>query len=253
MMVTLLGLLLMACQHDVQLVTHLNQSDALEIVTQLDHYGIDATLTETTGRETWSIMVAPHALSSARRVLQHHHLPPPSPSVSGSGDTLWSSPQTRRQELDRERSDALRRTLQRIPGVLDARVHMASPPQVRPAWRQTDSRGDGEGSWGRVAVLLLIHDTPEEVEVEVATVQALVAHALPRVREGDVLVQQERVPPLVLETTSPWVMLGPWRVMAEDAMSLRLVLALGALLMLILAAMLVRMVGLRRATEPTKP
>lgn len=229
-----LALIVVACQRDALLVTDLSQNDALEVATQLDRYGMDATLTQETGRTAWSVHVTPAALTPARRVLQHHHLPPPPSRSSPSSNALWTSPLARQQTLDRQRVEALQHTLQRIPGVLDARLHMAAPAPPRHAWRRVS---DKDTPRGRVAVLLLLSDAPQ-TDIDVTAIQTLVAHALPGIRADDVQVQRERVAPLTLDVPPRWVMLGRWRVMAEDAGELRVVLVAGAMVLLVLAVML---------------
>lgn len=123
----LVALALGGCQEQT-LYSGLRQSEANQILAVLQTAGISATVRDEARGGTQAISVAPSALGDAVRVLSRAGLPRQKEASLKDvlpRDSWMASPLEERARLAYGFSQELTQTLTNIPGIVDARVHLA--------------------------------------------------------------------------------------------------------------------------------
>ena len=151
---------------------------------------------------------------------------------------LVATPEEERARLDAATADELARTLMRLPGVRDARVHLTQSAR-RVAL-------DAVVTPSKAAVLLLRE--PGAPPVPEAGVRALVAAAVASLPPEAVTVVQTEAARRPAPPASQLVMVGPFSVQRSSAGALRAALVGGLVLHLVLAAALIAIVARGRRT-----
>lgn len=152
--------LLSGCERGTSLVSVSTQKEAIEILVELDAYGIsDATMRSITkGREsTFEISVPAAEVSSARKLLLSRDLPRIPTSgleVYTSGGAIIPTPTDERAKLMHAISGELEQTLENVNGVTRARVHIVLP--------EKDSLGATTPSDPKASVLLVVSKPAEQ-------------------------------------------------------------------------------------------
>lgn len=155
----------------------------------------------------------------ALSVLAERGLPRPPEASPGTGNKLLFLPSSGRADSAATQSAALAETLERMPEVSEARVHLALP-EPEPL--------SSQGALRPSAAVYLKLRAP--LAVSTAEVAGLVAHAVPGLDAQDVRVVASLAPALTSGTTAALSPLGPFRVAPESRPALVLVLVLLGLL-----------------------
>ena len=200
--------LLAAC--DVDICHDLSERRASESLLALRAAGIHADKrVEARGSasraSTFALTVPRSDETRALAVLAERGLPrPPEPSA-GSGNKLLFLPSAQRESSTAAQSAALAETLERMPEVSEARVHLALP-EPEPL--------SGQGSLRPSAAVYLKLRAP--LAVSPGEIAQLVAHAVPGLDAQDVSVLAAQSPALTPVAATVLSQLGPFRVAPES-------------------------------------
>lgn len=127
---------LAGCNGD-PLVHDLSERDANRLITELHGEGIDATKrSQPDGR--YSLEVAPTGIVGALQFLEANRLLKEGKEGKPAGESFGASREDRRFRYERSMSRELEATLERIPGIREARVHLNIPPADSPLNRGGD-------------------------------------------------------------------------------------------------------------------
>ena len=227
----------------------LDEAQADQVVAALDAARVAATKARDASADdasaAYRVEVPAAEVSDALRALQARGLPRPAPSGLDALEQslgLVATPEEERGRLARAAAGELARSLMRLPGVLDARVHLASSGPAtaldRPAAPST-------------AGVLLLRAARSEA-VDEARVRALVAASVPGLTPAAVTVMQSEAAPAA-PSPPRMTAIGPFSVAAGSAPQLRAVLVAALLLNLVLAGLLIAaVVGKRRAANAAR-
>jgi type III secretion protein J len=228
-------------------LTGLDDAQAGEAVAALDAARIAARAEREPGadRDAFRLEVPQAEVARALAALHAARLPQrPAAGLDAleRGAGLVPTPEQERGRLALALAGELSRSLSRLPGVVEARVHV-SPPAARTAL----DRAPGEPTAG--VLLLRAHGAAPVPE---PAVRELVAAAIAGLRPEAVAIVQSEVPRArVLRPTV--VAVGPISVARESAGPLRALLAGALLLHAVLAAALIAVVARRRARSTPAP
>lgn len=232
---TLLGLGLCVTACSARVAGGLGESDANEVVAALDRAGIAADKrSEGGGAESrFAVEVERGELGAALRVLEDSALPrrvDPGIAETYAEPSLVPSSNEERARYHAAIAGELASTLERIDGVLDARVHLGLPePRDLPI--------EGAPAGARASVLLEVR---RGAHVDHAGVRALVAGAVDGLPESAVSV-------VVVQTGAAergprWRSVGPFRVAPGSSVPLASTLATSILLHIATAIVLILLV-----------
>ncbi len=235
---------------DAELQHDLTEAEANEIVVLLGDQGVAASKTRDGGDgEGWMVEVPSPDRARAWRAMQQAGLPRRAPP--GFNDLypragLLPSPDEERVLLQAATAGELERSLMRLDGVLDARVHLVMParPRLSPPGATPDAP--------RASVLLRMAHGARAEPLAPDRVAALVAGAVDHLQADrvEVLIESTR-PAAPTPPQETWAALGPLRVAPDSLGLLRGILAAAALLVLLTAAALtLTLVKLRRLRPP---
>jgi len=236
----LLALGLCACRSPLR--GGLSEEQASEIIVALDAAAIAASKTPERGASSNSFVVEVDRsdITRALHVLHDQKLPravEPGFEEFYSEPSLVPTPHDERTRSAAAMAGELGRSLRRLDGVLDARVHIALPDSMRPL--------DGAAAAARASVL--IQRSSGSSPVDEAAVRSLVAGAVEGLDPGHVTVVQA-----VVARQSPavraFVRVGPATVTSESAPALRALLAGAFVLDLLMALALIWAWRRRRPT-----
>lgn len=238
-----LAVALVGCTTEV--LHGLTEADANRAVTLLEAQGIAAHKARDRRGNAWQIDVPSRAASQAFEVLAAEGVPGrqfPDPEDLAGDDRLLPSRQEEARRAQFATAAGLEATLITIPGILDARVHVAT--DVSPPQGMTDGPAAPDGA----AVLLTTGSDLSPDAVAVADVQGLVAAALVGVDRRDVTVV---VVPRIAPVPSPQVLdrVGPFGVTAASRTLLQGTLLGFCVLVLGLSLALGRFIMLRRRAQ----
>lgn len=225
----------LACRAPV--LSGLAEAEANDVVVTLGAAQIAAQKERdaTGGPHAFRVEVPAAEVARALQALQAAGLPRREPSGLDAlerGAGLVATPEEERARLDAATAGELARSLMRLPGVRDARVHLTHP--ARPAAL------DQAVTAPKAAVLLL--RSPDAPPVPEESVRALLAAAIADLApEAVAVVQAEasRAPARASEV----VAIGPISVPRGSAHTLRALLAAALVLHLLLAAALIAVVA----------
>ena len=223
-------------------LSELDERQANEVVVALDAARIAAHKERMAsgGHDAFVVEVPSAEATAALRVLQAKHLPRSEPSGLEALDAqagLVATPAEEQARWAAATAGELTRSLLRLPGVVDARVHLT--PAASP--RQLDDAPEAP----KVGVLLLREASAPPTDER--AIKALVAAAVPALAQERVTVVQlqARNEPSAERKASQ---VGPFSVQASSARALRATLGAAFALNLVLAVVLVVFVArLRRA------
>jgi type III secretion protein J len=218
----------------------LSEQEANQLVVALDSAAIAATkLAETTGgQQRFLVEVASVDMTRALKVLQAEKLPK---AIEPGFEALYretglvATPIEERARWAAATTGELSRSLERLHGVLDARVHLALP--------ETPQQLDAERPQPRAAVL--IQRQRQVPPIDEAKVRALVAGAVDGLAVERVTVVQVVAEPQPRAALA-LVHVGPIAVTGGSAFALRALLGGALALDLVLAAALVALVRRKR-------
>lgn len=217
----------------------LSELEADALVLALDDHAIAATKEPSRGRATFEVRVARGELPAALRVLESRgqlaHRQPDMDAVYGS-PSLVPTPLEEATRRAAALAGELARTLEALPGVARARVHL-TPPAPRAAL-------DAPAETWRASVL--VQRAAGEGPLDEAALRALLGGAVaPLPAEHIAIVQRESRAP----RPAAWARVGPFTVAQRDAPRLRAALAGALALNALLAALLIALVA-RRPSRP---
>ena len=155
----------------------------------------------------------------ALSVLAERGLPRPAEATAGASNKLLFLPSSQREGNTAQQSATLAETLERIPEVSEARVHLALPEPEPLA---------GQGMLRPTAAVYLKLRAP--LTVSTAELAQLVAHSVPGLDAQDVRVLATQSPALAPSAVSQLSQLGPFLVAPESRGALILVLVALAVL-----------------------
>jgi type III secretion protein J len=224
----LLAILCAACRSP--LVGGLSEQQANEIVVALDVAAIPAAKMATNGGSPtgFRIEVAGSDVARALRVLHDSKLPSaPMPGFEAlyAGQSLVATPQEERARWAMASAGELATSLERLDGVLDARVLLVPRGDARPL--------DASPEPAKASVLLQRRKGSRPIDVR--AIRDLVAGAVEGLEAGRVTVVQAEAADNTAKPKS-FVRVGPATVTAESAPALRWLLAGGLVLNLLMAA-----------------
>ncbi len=230
-----------ACQ--VELQHELNEIDANEVIVLLESNGIKAEKTRDLENAGWMVLVSDSDRGRAWRVMQEAGLPRRSAHGFESlypRSGLLPSPDEERVLLQAATAGEMERTLQRLEGVIDARVHLVLAPKSR-------LKPPGHADQHAKASVLMIVKT-EYSSMDPKKVSTLVSGGVHGLDPKDVQViidtavtsSSKQPPPVLVE-------LGPFSVSATSIGPLRVFLSLLMLLVVIAScALIMTLFKLRR-------
>jgi type III secretion protein J len=163
----------------VELEHGLDERQANQIAALLDSNGLSADKQRDDGSDGWKIVVAKTEMARAYRLLEANDLPRRDRrgmSEVLSEKSLLPSQSEEQARMELARSVELERTLEHVPGVMSARVHLALP--------RAGVLDEGRAT-GRASVLLRTQGTPSITD---DGVKALVAGSIVGVTAQDVAV-----------------------------------------------------------------
>jgi type III secretion protein J len=223
-------LLLLASGCGVELEHGLDERQANQVLGALAESGIAADK-QTDGQGTFTVTVPRTDTQRAVKTLESQDLPRPrEKGAAESFSTFLPSPQEEKARLAATTAAELQRTLETLPTVVTARVHLALPPE--------DLLPTDTPSVKPSASVLLKCRVPAP---PTADVQRLVAGAVTSLAPSDVAVV---VTPVAPETTPELDRLGPLRV-AKDSRRTATTLAASGLTLIALLALGVAFLGIR--------
>ena len=207
------------------------RQQANEIASVLESAGISADKTPEDGQaNAYKILVARAEAGRAFALLEAHDLPKRSwrgLSDTFSGGTLLPSPTEDRARYGAALAAELERSLEEIPGVVSARVHLALPPEESLV---------GEAAHARptASVLLKTHHTLPLAEADVRRLVAGAVHGLQPADVGVVMAAG-----VVNPGAPPLDRVGPLRVAHESRMLTAALATSGLVVILLLSLGLV--------------
>jgi type III secretion protein J len=235
-----LALLLVAgCNASVR--SQLSEAQANQLVVALDAAAIAARKVAGPNTETYSyrVEVASGELNAALRVLQQQGLPSPEPPAIEAllePTGLVATPEEERARLSFATAAELARSLERIDGVVSARVHLVLPGTLRPL--------DATPAPPQAAVLLVRRAGAQPIGEHDA--RKLVAAAVSGLDPKAVAIVQTQAA-RIAKSAATTARVGPFSVRRESAGLLRGVLAFALLLNLAMAVALIWTVRRKRA------
>jgi type III secretion protein J len=224
----------------------LDERQANQIAALLDEHGVSADKARDDGNDAWKIVVPRAELARSFELLEAYDLP--RRDRRGMQETLADhglipSMGEEQARLESARAVELERTLERAPGVVSARVHLALP----------DASRLDEHLPPRASVLLR---TEGQAAIGEREVRALVAGATTGLAADavSVVITAGRAPP----EASPLEPVGPVRVARGEKSRVVAIAASGLALLLLLGAALLftafRLISLRgRTPESSAP
>jgi type III secretion protein J len=237
------GLLLLAAGCDAVVRDKLSEAQANQIVVALDAASIAGRKVAGPNRDGsgYRVEVAASELNAALRVLQQQGLPAPDAPdldrlLQPSG--LVATPEEERVRLSAAHAGELARSLERIQGVVNARVHLVLPSALRPL--------DAAPAPAQAAVLLV--RGAGAAAIDETSVRRLVAAAVSGLDPGAVTIVQTQAVQTP-QTAVATVRVGPFSVRRESAPLLKGVLALALSLDLAMALALIWAVRRKRAAH----
>jgi type III secretion protein J len=207
-----------------ELVQGVDEREANAIVLALDEAGIGAWKERSAG--AYRIEVSGSDVAPALHVLETRGLPhqPQASLESSFGEgSLIATPDEERARLMSALSGELSRTLGGMPGVVDARVHLALP--ARPASLDAPPQAP------TASILLRVRPG---AAIDEASTRELVAHAVESLALSDIHIAQVEVDEEARETNLDTV--GPFAVARGSSAPLKFTLAILLLTNLVLAA-----------------
>jgi type III secretion protein J len=234
------SLMLAACKTAVR--AGLSEREANQLIVALDRASIAASKEPESGaRDRFRVDVAAADATHAIALLEAQGLPkrePPGFDQLYRDSGLLATPQEERARWTSATEAELARSLARMPGVLDARVHLALPDAERPL--------DSEAPEHKAAVLL--QRARSSTPIDEAGVRSLIAAAIDGLpAERVTVVQVEADAPAAI--TPAFVHVGPIAVSRGSAPLLRTVLATALGLDLLMAIALVVLVRRARSSR----
>ena len=233
-----LALALAACSSTVR--SGLREPEADALILALDEAAIGATKERGRGASTFDVEVPRADLAAALRALESHgRLEPAQPGFSEvlGPPALVPTPSEERDRRALALAGELAQTIEQLPGVARARVHLA-PPAARPALDAPP------GTW-RAA--LVVQRRAGQPALDEGALRSVLQGALDPLPAANVaIVQTEAAAP----RRGEWTRLGPFTVAQRDAPALRATLA-GALALSALSALLAITVVARRRVGST--
>jgi type III secretory pathway lipoprotein EscJ len=229
------AVLCFACTAPVR--SDLSEQDADAIVLALDDSGIAATKERGPGARGYAVQVGRFELAAALRALDARGaLAPRQPGFEAlyAEPSLVPTPGEERARLSVALAGEVARSIERLPSVLSARVHLAPPEPVvvldgpRPAWRAS-------------VLVLRKHGS---AALDEPALRGLVAGAVDGLAAHDVTLMQSEA---AAHSRAAFTRVGPFSVPSASASALRMLLALGLALHALLALALITVVARRRA------
>ncbi|RSZ61099.1 type III secretion inner membrane ring lipoprotein SctJ [Massilia atriviolacea] len=209
--------LLAGCGKSANLQVGLNDADANEIVTLLSRHGIEAQKAAT--KEGVTLTVKADDIARATTAMQAAGLPRRALSDLGQvfkKDSMISTPLEERARYIHALSAELESTLQQFDNVISARVHVVLPERIAPGEPIQPSSA---------AVFVKYHGTMDE-DTLLPRIRQLVASSIPglsgeggRSKVSVVMASSAYTAPVI-----DWSEVGPFRVQAGSATSLRMTL-----------------------------
>lgn len=241
----LAALLASGCQAPIE--SDLSEAQANEILVALHAHGIGADKDRAEGSDDgFEVWVAADDVSTALSVLRATEVPrrhePGLSEVFGEGSLVPTATEERARYAAALGGE-LARSVERIDGVLDARVHVAIPDARHFALDEARPRP-------RASVL--IRHRPGEAPFEEDAIRALVAGAVDGMEAADVAVVSVAAPPPPAAAPN-LVNVGPIAVTRGSASALKGVLGGAIGLNLLLALCLIGVVLRRRRATPPSP
>lgn len=218
----------------------LSEREANQIVVALDRAAIAASKVEEPGGEKnrYEVEVGAAEVTRALQILEAEQLPKPTPAgfeqlypVTG----LVATPEEERARWVAASAGELSRSLERLEGVLDARVHLALPEVPRSL--------DAEQSLPKASAL--IRRRHDAAPVDESMVRALIAGAVDGLSSERVTVVQVVGYPTPV-TRPSFASFGPISVARESVAALKTVLGVALGLDLVMAVALVALAYTRR-------
>lgn len=224
---------------DERLAGGLDEPSANAILAALDAHGLGGTKRKEGGAEAgFEVLVDGRELGSALRVLSAEGLPrrdEPGVEETYASSGLVPTASEERARFLAATTGEIAATLERLDGVVDARVHVALPDA-------RDAPLDGTPASARASVLLRVR---RGARIEAESVRRLVAGAIEGLDPASVAVVV--APGAAFEVgPSPWVRFGPIRVARGSAPLLRGVLSVSLALHVVFASVLVFVVARTR-------
>jgi type III secretion protein J len=236
-----IALLLAGCNAVVR--GQLSEAQANQVVVALDGASIAAHKVAGPNSEGrgYRVEVAAGELNAALRVLQQQGLPAPeTPGLEAMLEPsgLVATPEEERARLAAVTAAELARSIERIDGVVGARVHLVLAGASRPL--------DAASVPPQAAVLLVRPAGAPSIDER--AVRTLVAGAVSGLHSSAVTVVQTQAARMA-RATAATARVGPFSVRRESAPLLKAVLALALLLNLVLAVALIWTVRRKRAAR----
>lgn len=239
--IVLIAFLAAGC--DARLASGLTERQANELVAALDAHGIGADKSVAAGVSevaTFDVAVAQGELAEALRLLESRGLPrraEPGIAETYSEPSLVPTPTEERARYLSALGGEIAQSLERVEGVVDARVHVAVP--------DTSSLPlDAPIPGPRASVLL---STTSRARITDGEVARLVGGSIEGIDAGSIAVVRVRVSEP--RTRSHLASVGPFRVASSSAMPLRLALLVSLVVHALMAVAL--FVVVRRARTQT--
>jgi type III secretory pathway lipoprotein EscJ len=215
----------------------LSEQEAGALLLALDDHAIAASIEESGARARYEVRVPRAELTRALRVAREGGaLRPAQPAFEDVYDepALVATPAEERARHAFATSGELARSIEALPGVRQARVHL-TPPEPRPAL---------DSAPGRWRAALLVQRSAGTPPIDEHAILSLLHGAVAELPESNVaIVQSELSPPRRAEHAR----IGPFTVAKRDAPLLRAALAGTLALNALLAIMLIVVVARRRA------
>jgi type III secretion system YscJ/HrcJ family lipoprotein len=219
----LLVLVLLACGCAVELEHGLDEQQANQVLAALEGAGVPADKAPDAEAGTYKISVGHADTARALARLQELELPRPAAPGPERGSSFLPSAAQERAGLAAGLGAGLERTLEALPRVSVARVHVALPPEALVP---------GEPHARPTASVLLKTRGPQPLDVR--EIQALVAGAVPELAAADVAVIVTPGP-TDGDGQPPLDRLGPLRVARESRATAATLAASGLVVIALLA------------------
>lgn len=218
----LIPIFFLICACKVTLYHGLEERDVNEMVVLLSDRGIPSRKSRNRDGKSgeWRIEVNQKDSSRAWQILEEGDLP--RPHISGftelfTGNRLIPSEVEERAKFIQALCGELSGTLEAIPGVIDARVHIVSP-QSHSLWDQTTSVTP------KAAVMLRLAPSSAVARgVDTDTIQRLVANSVEQLSAQDVEVIAHVAPAPPVQVTD-LIAIGPIKIASESLAMFKLIL-----------------------------
>jgi type III secretion protein J len=240
-MVLLLGVLATGCQR-VDLMSGLDEVDAVDLIVLLRQNGIEATKkSSSSGQDvTWSIAVNPRDASNAFLVLAENDRPRSKPQgfadFFGNSKLIPTEIEEKAMFLQAQAGE-LSRTIESMPGVINARVHISIPEQDPLRRLMEGERPPVPRASVFVKQWAPARDASDATQVTAQDIKTLVSGSIERLEPSNVAVVLKAVVP----TPAPAQGRG-----VDSSMLFYPLAALTVLLVLLLAVLAVRNRSLSR-------